>query len=109
MVPNTTSKVQMFSQVTQTSAICKHAIHRETVGDLDDFARFRDALLVVDFDFRQDAFNSYNEFKPSSSKPPSNTSMVSVLIPSKMPPEQPCGGREYQSNSIPPESRFNRD
>ena len=68
MVPNATSKVQMFSQVTKTSAICEHAIHWETVGDLDNFARFRDDLLVLDFDFRPVAFNSYNELKASAQK-----------------------------------------
>ena len=72
MVPNTISEMQVFSQVTKTSAICKHAIHRETVGDLDNLVRFRD-LLAVDLDFRADALSSYNELNPSSSKPPSNT------------------------------------
>jgi U3 small nucleolar ribonucleoprotein component len=61
MIPNAICKVQMFSQVTKTSAICKHAIHWETMGDLKKIDRFRDFLLEEDLDFRPDAFNSYNE------------------------------------------------
>ena len=64
MVPNATSKVQMFSQVTKTSAIFEHAIHRETVGDLDNLVRFRD-LLAVDLDFRADASRRHPNHHPT--------------------------------------------
>jgi hypothetical protein len=53
--------MQMFSQVTNTSAIRKHAINWETMGDLEFFDRFRGFLLEEDLDFRRDAFNSYKE------------------------------------------------
>jgi hypothetical protein len=72
MIPNTISKVQMFSQVTKTSAICPHAIHWETIGDLEIFDRFRGFLLEEDLDFRPDALSSYKEHNPSSSKPTSD-------------------------------------
>jgi hypothetical protein len=73
MIPNTISIVQVFSQVTETSAICKHVIHWKTIGDFENFERFRGFLLEEDLDLWLDAFNSYNELSPSSSKPTSDT------------------------------------
>jgi hypothetical protein len=45
MIPNILSDIQIFSQVTKTFAICEDVIHRETIGDLGDFAILR-ALLT---------------------------------------------------------------
>ena len=66
----------MFSQVTRTSAIKKHSIHEETVGDLEHIA----LLWVlpyffecVVFDLRPDAVSSINELSPGSSRPTSET------------------------------------
>jgi hypothetical protein len=61
MIPNAIGKVQFFSQVTKTSAICKHYIHWEiSIEDVESFACFRGFLQEEDFDFRLDAFSSYN-------------------------------------------------
>ena len=54
----------MFSQVTKTSAIKKHSIHEETIGDLEHFALLWDLLSFLEhavFDLRPDAVSSINE------------------------------------------------
>jgi hypothetical protein len=61
MIPNAIDKMQGFSQVTKTTAIRKHAIDWETMGDLEILDRFRDFLLEEDLHLRRDAFNSYKE------------------------------------------------
>ena len=62
----------MFSQVTKTSAIKKHSIHEETIGDLEHFALWWDLLSFLEhsvFDLRPNVVSSISELSPGSSRP----------------------------------------
>jgi hypothetical protein len=77
MIPNAINKEQMFSQVTNTSAIWKYVIHRETIGEGETFAHFLGIfpfLLEHDPDFRPIVVSSYNELSLASSMITSDTS-----------------------------------
>jgi hypothetical protein len=63
----------MFGQVLKSSHIQKHAIHWKTIGYFETFACFQDILSEEDFDFRPEAFSSYKEPSPTSSKSTSDT------------------------------------
>jgi hypothetical protein len=58
----------MFSQVTKTSAIFKHAIHFETIVDFVTLLVLRIFFSADDLDLRRDACSSYNEPSLDSSR-----------------------------------------
>jgi hypothetical protein len=69
----------MFSQVTKTSAIQKHAIRQEIFRNWETLARFQGFLFFLlehDPNFRPDALSLYNELSLTSSITTSDTSPI---------------------------------
>jgi hypothetical protein len=65
--------MQMFSQVTKTSAIREHTIHYDTIFDFGTTPRLEDFFFGDFFDFRPEALSSYKEPSVASVKSISET------------------------------------
>jgi hypothetical protein len=58
MIIDAMSNMQMFSQVSKTSAIIKHTIYYGTISDFGTLTLFWDLSIEVDLDLHSDAFSS---------------------------------------------------